>query len=491
MALRYGDRNQAQLFPPSIEDYVPDDAPVRAYDMMVEAMDLRDLGIDTDSDRVGNPRYDPKTMLKLLVYGYSYGVRSSRKLEREVNYNVSFMWLMGGLRPDFKTIAEFRRKNKKALAKALKQCARICLDIGLIAGNTLFGDGSKVRASASISNFWTESKCGRKLKALDERIEKIISDCEARDESEESVPSLVSMEKELKDTQVLKARVKDVLEKIKASGRERLNPVDPDCVRVKGRQGSHAGYNAQIVVDEKHGLIVSSDVLAKSNDEGEFSAQIGKANENLGKKCEAACADSGFSDAADLKKVEDDGIKVVVPSQRQAAKEKKERKGESDRDKFHKQEFRYDSDKDRYICPEGHELSCRGRNATKACRNYRIEDASLCRSCARRERCTKDDHGRSIQRYEDEEFKEHFEAEYAKPESQELYNLRKQKVELPFGHMKRNLGVSGFLLRGLSGVRAEMSLLATCFNVSRMITLLGGVVNFIRRLAGRTEVATT
>ena len=115
----------------------------------------------------------------------------------------------------------------------------------------------------------------------------------------------------------------------------------------------------------------------------------------------------------------------------------------------------------------------------------------LCRACARRERCTKDNHGRSIQRYEDEELKEHFEAEYARPESQELYNLRKQKVELPFGHMKRHLGVSGFVLRGLSGVRAEMSLLATCFNVSRMITLLGGVVNFIRRLAGRTELATT
>ena len=262
-------------------------------------------------------------------------------------------------------------------------------------------------------------------------------------------------------------------------------------MRVKGRQGSHAGYNAQIVVDGQHGLIVSSDVVAKSHDGGQFSAQIEKANETLGKRCEAACADAGFSDAADLKKVEDEGIQVVVPSRRQAAKEKRERKGEKEKEALDKQTFHYDAQKDRYVCPAGHVLTYRSTNRSKACRNYRIEDASRCRGCARRKRCTKDDHGRSVQRYEDEELKEHFESQYARPASQQLYRLRKQKVELPFGHVKRNLGVSGFLLRGLSGVRAEMSLLATCFNISRMMTLLGGVAPFITRLAHVRELAIT
>lgn len=77
--------------PPSIEDYVPGDAPVRAYDAFVEALDFDELGIELDASKVGNSFYDPKAMLKLLVYGYSYGVRSSRKLERETHYNLSFI----------------------------------------------------------------------------------------------------------------------------------------------------------------------------------------------------------------------------------------------------------------------------------------------------------------------------------------------------------------------------------------------------------------
>lgn len=89
--------------------------------------------------------------MKLLVYGYSYGVRSSRKLERETHDNLSFVWLMGGLRPDHKTIAEFRRRNKKALKEVLRQCAGVCLKLRLIAGNALFVDGTKVRANAGRS----------------------------------------------------------------------------------------------------------------------------------------------------------------------------------------------------------------------------------------------------------------------------------------------------------------------------------------------------
>src|SRR4030065_140598 len=112
MAYRHGDRNQLGLFPSSIDDYVAKDDPVRAYDAFVEALDFQALGIDLDEDQVGPPEYDPKAMLKLLVYGSSYGVRSSRKLEREVHHNLSFIWLVGGLKPDHKTIAEDRRGPK-------------------------------------------------------------------------------------------------------------------------------------------------------------------------------------------------------------------------------------------------------------------------------------------------------------------------------------------------------------------------------------------
>ena len=148
MAYRCGDRYQMDLMPQSIEEYVGKDNPVRAYDFFVEALNFWQLGIDINPDKVGNSEYDPLSMLKLLVYGYSYGVKSSRKMERECYHNIAFIWLMSGLKPDHKTIAEFRHHNKKALKKVLHQCAGMCIKLDLIAGNVLFVDGMKIRANA-------------------------------------------------------------------------------------------------------------------------------------------------------------------------------------------------------------------------------------------------------------------------------------------------------------------------------------------------------
>ena len=144
MAYRYGHREQMELFPQTIEDYVDPDDPVRAYDAFVEALDLNKLGITLDEKQIGNPEYHPMAMLKLLTFGYSYGIRSSRKLERAVYHNLAFIWLMGGLKPDHKTIAEFRRNNKTSLREILKECARLCISLYLIEGNALFVDGTKI-----------------------------------------------------------------------------------------------------------------------------------------------------------------------------------------------------------------------------------------------------------------------------------------------------------------------------------------------------------
>lgn len=475
MAFIRGDRHQKQLFPSSVEDYVEADAPVRAYDAFVEALDLGELGIDTDACKVGNPRYEPKAMLKLLIYGYSYGVRSSRKLERETHYNLSFIWLTGGLRPDHKTIAEFRRNNKPALKKVLKQCARLCVKLDLIAGNTLFVDGTRIRANASIKNTWDKKKCEKVLRKADKRIDEILSECESVDKAEESHPSLVAMNRELKDSKALKKKVENILSELEQSGDKSLNTVDPECTRVNSLHGSHAGYNAQIVTDEKHGLIVSSDVVSENNDLNQFAVQIEKAGEALQKKCEAACADSGYATTDELKKIADQDIKVVVPSQRQAAnREVKE---------FDRQNFKYDRTNDCYVCPAGEILNYRNENKKKRYRNYHVSSASVCRNCVYFGQCTTSKGGRKVVRLNNEETRLKLEAEYLKADSQAIYKHRKEKVELPFGHMKRNLKVDGFLLRGLAGVRGEMSLFATCFNMARMLTIFGVKV-LIRKMKG-------
>lgn len=465
MSYRYGEREQMGIFPQCIEDYVKADDPVRAYDVIVESLDFSELGIELDLVKVGCPQYDPKAMLKLLVYGYSYGIRSSRKLERAVYHNVSFIWLMGGLKPDHKTIAEFRRKNKRALKKVLKQCARLCIEFDLIAGNTLFVDGSKIKADASIKNTWDKKKCEKYLRKIDKRIDAILSECDAVDGREEGQPSLVEMREELKGKKELKEKVEKILEELEEKEEKSINTTDQECTRIKSVQGSHAGYNVQAVVDEKHGLIVTSDVVSKNNDLSQFADQINQANETVEEKCEVACADSGYADTEELEKIDKRGIKVIVPSQRQASK--KEPKP------FDKVNFQYDSQKDCYICPKGHVLRYTHFDKRKKHKSYVISDKYICLKCCYFGECTKSKYGRKVIRLHNEETRLKLEAQYEEPESQEIYKLRMQRVELPFGHIKRNLKVNAFLLRGLNGVKAEMSLLASCFNISRMITILG------------------
>jgi transposase len=464
MAYRYGDRQQKALFPQSIDEYIPDDAPVRAYDAFVDALDLEQLGLAIEPRKVGCPQYAPKVMLKLLVYGYSYGVRSSRKLERETHYNLSFIWLTGGLKPDHKTIAEFRRKNKASLRKVLKQCARLCIDLGLIEGNTLFVDGSKIRANAGINSSWTKQKCLKRLAKIDGRIAEILCECESVDHAERNKASMVQMNKELSDNETLKAKVVEILNKLNTEGRKSINSTDQDCAKIHGRQGSHAGYNIQSVVDEKHGLIVSSDVVNENNDLHQFAEQIEQANETLEKNCKIACSDSGYADINELEKIDAQDIKVIVPSSRQISRK--------ELGPFDRSCFQYDPEDDSYICPQGHVLRYSSTNLQKRHKVYRI-GGSACKKCCHLDVCTDNPRGRTIARLLKEELVQKLETQYDQPGSKDVYKLRKQKVELPFGHIKHNLGVSGFLLRGLDGVKAETSVLCTCFNIARMITIIG------------------
>ena len=473
MAYRYGDRKQKMLFPQSVDEYISQEAPVRAYDAIVDSLDMADIGIELDPLKVGCPQYNPKMMLKLLVYGYSYGVRSSRKLERETHYNLSFIWLTGGLKPDHKTISEFRRKNKTALKKVLRQCARLCIELGLIEGNTLFVDGSKIRANASIANSWSKERCKEHLKNIDKRIKQILSECETVDRREKDQGSLVELSEQLKDHVELKSKIKEVLKAIKEQGCHSKNTTDPDCVKVRSRQGSHAGYNAQSVVDEKHGLIVSSDVVNDNFDNHQFANQVDQANEVLDKKCETACADAGYAGYDELEKIDSQGIKVIVPSNKQASR--------TDRSSpFDKSNFKYDRKNDCYTCPAGHVLKYRRTEPEKRRRVYRVK-RSTCENCRYFGKCTTGKIGRKLTRLIKEDLKDKLETQYEQPDSQKVYRLRKQKVELPFGHIKRNLKVDSFLLRGLDGVKAEMSLLASCFNIARMISIIG-VAGLISKL---------
>lgn len=186
-------------------------------------------------------------------------------------------------------------------------------------------------------------------------------------------------------------------------------------------------------------------------------------------------ADAGFSNVVNLKETMVKDTNVIVPTQRQALHQPKY-------NPFGKDKFRYDPELNQYICPTGNFLRYSYYFGIKDSYVYRMSNPEACRACVNFGICTNSERGRSILRLKEEELREKLEARYASDEGQAIYRKRKERAELPFGHIKRNLNGGAFLMRGLGAVRAEWSLLANAFNITRMTTLMGGVGGLIERL---------
>ena len=219
------------------------------------------------------------------------------------------------------------------------------MELDLIAGNTLFVDGSKLRAAASLNQQWTKARCQRRLEKIDQRIEEILAECERTDAAESDDGSLVRMDRELAGQGKLKSKVTAILEQLRESEKGTINSTDPDCVRTHGRQGTQAGYNLQTVVDAKEGLIIHSDVVNENDDLGQLADQVERTQETLSRPGETVCADAGYCQYEDLEKLDRQGIKVIVPSKNQASRKIAK--------PFQKSEFRYQSENDVYTCPAG------------------------------------------------------------------------------------------------------------------------------------------
>ncbi len=480
MAHKATDRMQQILLPPIIDDYVGPSDPVRVYDAFVEALDFKLLGIPTEP-KPGADEYHPKAMLKLIIYGYSYGIRGSRKIERACYHNLSFQWLMGGQKPDYRTIARFRSEHKEAVKKVLKQCVRMCMKLDLIDGNMLFIDGSKFRANASINKTYTKERAEETIKKAEQHIDEMIDQSEVIDQQESQESTLMKFKEQIHEKAGLIHKMKDVLTELEGTSRKSLNITDGDAVNAKSRQGTHAIHNIQTTVDGKHGLIVNMDSVSQQDDSNCLSPQTRQATEILEKKPEHVIADAKYSSVKDVKEIDPD-INVIVPSLKQA----QEDKGLHPIAPFDKKHFLYDARSDEYVCPEGKRLTFRNFTPDQH-KTYQAKGGE-CQACSHfgdpnSGRCTQTTTGRRLTRLKDEEFKERIEANYLKPENQALYKLRKEKVEHPFGHFKRNLDAGQFMLRGKAKVDAEASILATCFNLTRMMTIIG-TTQLIARLSG-------
>ena len=476
-------REQSNLLPARVDDYVAADNAVRAIDAYVRRLDLEQLGFrhaGPAGDKGGQPPYDPADMLKLYIYGYSNRVRSSRRLEQEAQRNLEVIWLLNGLTPGYRTIANFRKDNWAALKAASRYFVLLAHASGLMSGELVAIDGAFFHGDASKASIKTREKLARQIAALDKDIEAYRSALEANDTAETQHAPAGKRRgggdgdgsdagEKLAALMARHTQAKADLGQLGASGETQLSRTDPDARLLTKNSQSVAGYNVQIAVDSKHKLIAASEVVNDGNDAGQLYEMADAAKQALAVETLTVVADAGYCNGATLKQCEENGIVAYVPEP--------ERRGRlAAKGYFSHEDFAYDAAQNVYRCPAGallYPTKQLKQNGGRQELRY-LSRKAVCRGCPLRASCISTKSGtRTIARWVDEEVLDRHRVRMRETNAGDMMRQRACLAEHPFGTLKCRAGYRHFLLRGLNKVRGEWSLMALCYNFTRMLNILG------------------
>jgi transposase len=358
MGFIYGaHRHEEILFPERLDDYIAAENPVRFLDAFVDHLDLAALGFQRATPAAtGRPAYDPADLLKLYIYGYLYRLRSSRRLEQETHRNVELMWLLKKLRPDHKTIANFRKHNLAPLRRVCREFTLLCKQWDLLAGELVAIDGSKFKAVNAKARNFTPDKLTKLLAQIDQRIEGYLQDLDGQDSQDDAgTPGGAvadQVQAKIEALQQRKLLYSELQAQLEASGETQLSLTDPESRAMKlgkGR-GIEVCYNVQTAVDSKHKLIVANDVTNDTSDRDWLSPMALQAKEVLGRPFEAV-ADVGDYHGEEVKTCLEAGIPPYGARPITSANEKL--------GLFSKDDFIYDKATDTYQCPASARLTFR------------------------------------------------------------------------------------------------------------------------------------
>ena len=481
-------RVQSTLFPMSLDEYVAHNNTVRAIDAYVETLDLNRLGFKNTqyTSACGQPPYNPADLLKLYLYGYINSVRSSRKLERETYRNIEVMWLLGNLQPCYKTIANFRKDNPGSLKATNRDFVLLCRELNLFAGKKVAIDGSYFRGNASKTSIYTQDKLEKQLKKLDRQIGEYQKELGANDKRE-AQEDLISdtkdpqLDKKLESLKERQARKQQQIEKLANSDETQLSTTDPDARLLKKPGQLVSGYNIQSVVDDKHQLIVESEVTNDGNDFHQLYAMAEKAKKTLEVEKIIALADGGYYEGINLKQCEENHITAYVPVPDKSKPTKKQ-------GRFTREAFTYDEEQSLYYCPQGNTLEQKGKPYEQNGKMY-IRYASKksgCKTCPVKQDClSKKAKRREVHRWEHESVLDRH-RERMQDTGEEM-RQRAALVEHPFGTLKDRAGYTyHFLIRGFEKVQGEWSIMVLGYNFTRLLNIFG-VKGFMDYCASRKQ----
>ncbi|SMD15431.1 Transposase [Fulvimarina manganoxydans] len=461
------DRDQVTLFPPCLQDWIEEDNPVRVIDAFVDALDLGSLGFEgVEAAATGRPSYHPFALLKLYVYGYLNRVPSSRRLEREAGRNVEVMWLTGRLSPDHKTIAEFRRRNGKAIGRVCARFVSLCREMGLLTGTRVAIDGSKFKAVNNRDRNFTKAKLERRREQIEESVSRYLAQLDTADR-QEPTPELAAKVVRLKEKI---ARLGQEMERLAgleaqmaAAPDRQISLTDPDArsMATSGRGSGMVGYNVQMAVESGHHLIVAHEVTNVGSDRAQLSGMAEKARQALQVDRLDAVADRGYYSGEEILACENAGIAVTLPRPMTS--------GAKAAGRFGKEDFLYIREENAYRCPAGEMLAYRYTTVENGLTLSRYW-TNACQTCPLKADCTTGKE-RRVTRWEHEDVLENVQRRLdADPQAMQV---RRETVEHPFGTLKARMGATHFLTRTLPRVSAEMAFHVLAYNLTRVLNIMG------------------
>lgn len=474
-------RQQSSLFPESLDEYIDDENPVRVIDAFVDGLDFKKLEfVRAVPKDTGRPGYKPGTLLKLYVYGYLNRIQSSRRLEKETRRNVELMWLLGRLQPDFKTIADFRKNNGKAIQKVCREFVEICRHLDLFANSLVAIDGSKFKAVNSKQKNDTQGSMKRRIARTEKHIEDYLKALAEKDTDDHGVDerTVPQLKEKLDELEAHLKELKQREQEVKGHPDKQISETDPDSRLMKqSTVGSLVGYNVQTAVDTEHKLIIAHEVTNSPVDRGQFLPLARMAKKVLGEEKLTALADKGYYKGTDIKSCVDEGMTTLIP--------KSLTSNPGANGLFPRSAFRYDAQNNEYRCPANQILRYRSTSVEQGKSMYTYYASNLtCRACELKSKCTVGVN-RRVRRWEHEDVLEAMEEKLQ--QMPEAMTTRASTVEHPFGTIKLWTGSRHFLMKELKNVRTEMSLNVLAYNLHRMISILGvpELIKAVRDAAAR------
>jgi hypothetical protein len=374
------------------------------------------------------------------------------------------IWLLRHLKPDFKTIADFRSDNRNAFRLVFRQFVLLCRELDLFGRELLAVDGTRIKAVNNKDRNFTRASLAKFIELADAKLNDYLQRLDQGDASEAKIGGarVKNLAEKIAAVRERRTRCKEMLAELDRTGEDQISLTDPDSRAMAAHTRVAVGYNVQVAVDAKHKLIVEQQVTNQVVDMGLLKQTAEPAKEVLGVATIDATADKGYFKIEDIEACEKAGIVPYVP--------RPQRGPSVAAGLFRKDEFTYDAASDHYVCPAGQHLHPYSSSVLRGLKKTNYVNKLACDDCKIRTRCTEGKF-RAVSRLENEAVLDRMAARLAK--RPDVVDRRRETVEHPFGSIKQWMNQGAFLMRGLDKVRAEFSLTALAYNLRRVLNIVG------------------